>query len=401
MSQEYSFPINLEGQVLQINVLDESQQPVDMDLATNVVVFWVMPSGLATHPDFTISGSVIELSIDGVNTEIGTYYFQTSFFFGGSQVLSEEIPIEGTGQPWVPLRNPIIHYRVSKSPQGGVQWQGMTLEQILAAGVRVYDLMYEIDTGKWKVFNGRGGFDDLPYVEQTQGAIDHLLNVYGQVNIINMALGRLGQAPISDITDNKPGARLGQMYYRITVSEVIGSYDWSSAVVRRVLSKVPDTVQDNQGSTVDNPDRNRFTGYALQYYLPNAPRPIRVMHLFMTNEDNTYYVRSDTPFRIEGEYLYTNIDNAGLVYIGDYSAQTGQLDAFVVELVVLRLAARMAFSITSSERMTRSLMEEYNLKLAEAQFTDSSRYRESTNIDVFPTPNNYWVNDPVNYWGNE
>lgn len=394
----YSFPINQPGQELKVFVKDQNDNTLDMALATDIVVFWVTPGGFEHRPNFTIEDGAILFILDGMTGELGTYYFQASFVFDDQHILSDEIAVEGVGQPWVPLREPILHYRVSASPHGQQQWQDMSKQDLLDMGVRVFDIMYEIDTGRWKIFNGRSGYDELNHVSQTQGAIDHLLNVYGQVNIINMALGRLGQAPIADVTDNKPGARLGQMYYRITVSEVIAAYEWSSAVVRRQLSLVPDEVLDNQGFTVPNPERNHFTGFGLQYYIPSAPKPIRVMHLF--SMAHGAYQRSDTEFRIEGDYLYTNLPDAGLVYVGDYSAQTGQLDPFVVELIVLRLAARMAFNITSSERMTRSLMEEYNLKLAEAQFADASRSRESTNQDVFPTPNNYWVNDPQNYWGN-
>lgn len=291
-------------------------------------------------------------------------------------------------QEYIPTRTPVVQYRIFDSDVSTTKWAGMTATQMLDAGMMVFDILYELDRGRWKVFDGRSDYDTLQYVTQTNGAVDHLLNIYGQVNIINMALARLGAAPIADVTEvNKPGARAGQLFYRITVSEVMAAYDWSSAVVREQLTIVPDETAPG----VPNPERNLFTGYQLQYYAPQAPRAIRVLHLFTFHADA--YQRSDTPFKIEGDYLYTNLEDAGLVYIGDYSANTGRLDPFVIELIVLRLAARMAYTITSSQQMTNQLMQEYNLKMAEAQFADASRAREATNIDVFPTPNESWTKD--------
>lgn len=288
------------------------------------------------------------------------------------------------------MSSPTVHYRGSVSPDGTAQpnyWAGKTAQQMTDSGIVEYDILYEIDTGRWKVFDGASDYDDLEYVTNTAAAVDDLLNVFGQVKIINMALGRLGAAPIASVEDSKPGARLALQYYRITVSEVLASYDWSSAVVRRVLTLVPD---EEAGPNL--------TQYRLRYHIPQAPKPIRVLHLFTNNLDA--FQRVDSPFRIEGDYLYTNMDNAGLVYIGDYTSNTSMLDAFIIDLIVLRLAARMCFSVTSSPQLTQQLMAEYQMRMAEAQFADSSRSRESTNLDVFQKPVDEWTAanaDPFNY----
>ena len=375
------------GRIFQVEVRDEQEQTVDMSLASDITIFWATPSGLVYNPEFTIVGELLAFVLDNMIQIPGTYYVQVQFTLNDITTMTDEQEVEVAGQPWVPLRTPIIHYRIWKSPHSGTQWAGMTIQQMLDVDVRVYDILYEIDMGRWKVFDGRKDYDDLEYVHETAGAVDHLLNIFGQVNIINMALGRLGQAPIKDLNENSPGAKWGHQFYRITVSEVMAAYDWSSAIVRQQMSLVPDEL----GPGVPNPERNHFTGYELQYYVPQAPKPIRVSHLF------TYqfgaYQRSDVDFRIEGDYLFTNLSHAGLVYVGDYTAQTGRLDPFIIELIVLRLASRLAFAITSSERMTQNLMAEYAAKMAEAQFADASRARESTNIDVFPEPQRSWARE--------
>lgn len=375
------------GRYFQVELEDEDGIYINADDISGVVVYWVSPYGMEYRPDPVISGGVVEFLLDDIIQVPGTYYLQIAFTYEGVSTRTQEMEVEVEGQAWVPYRSPIIHYRIWKSPQSVTQWAGMSKQDLIDAGVRVYDIMYEIDMGRWKVFNGRAGYDDLDYVTETAGAVDHLLNIFGQVNIINMALGRLGQEPIKDLNENSPGAKWGHQFYRITVSEVMAAYDWSSAIVRQQMSLVPDEL----GPGVPNPERNHFTGYELQYYVPQAPKPIRVSHLF------TYqfgaYQRADTDFRIEGDYLFTNLPHAGLVYVGDYTAQTGRLDPFIIELIVLRLASRLAFAITSSERMTQSLLGEYAAKMAEAQFADASRARESTNIDVFPDPQASWTRE--------
>lgn len=275
---------------------------------------------------------------------------------------------------------PTVHYRGAVSPSGEAQenyWAGKTAAQLIAREVHPYDIMYELDTGLWKVFDGRTDYNDLPYVSQTNAAVDYLLNAYGQVNIINMALGRLGADPIQSVEDKKPGAKLGQQFYRMAVADVMSAHDWTSAIARKALEMVdPET-----------DEFNLYSGYEFQYRLPQSPRPVRVLHLFQHQHG---YQRVDTPFRVEGNYIFTNMQYAGLVYIGDYSANTSQLDPFVIQLIVLKLASYMAFSITGSSGMVQALAGEYSVKMAEAQFADASRARESTNIDVFQTPSERW-----------
>lgn len=287
-------------------------------------------------------------------------------------------------------RAPMVQYRGSMAPyldpeeHDDSYWGGMTAERMDELGIMPFDVLYEIDTGKWKIWDGIQDYDDLEYVTQTNAAVDYLLNVYGQVSIINMALGRLGASPIRSVEDNNPNARLALQYYRITVAEVMAAYDWTSAMTRKQLVRIPEEIDEEP-----NPEFNPYSGFRVQYRVPQAPRPVRVLHLF-TFSTNAYQ-RMDTPFRLEGDYIYTDLENAGLVYIGDYSANTSKLDPFVIELIVLRLAARMCFSITSSPQLTQIIEQEYSMKMASAQFADASRSREATNIDVFPAPEPRWT----------
>ena len=282
-----------------------------------------------------------------------------------------------------PTRVPTVYYRGYIAPSGETDahyWFGRTAAQLLAEGIEEFDVLYEFDTGQWKVFNGRTDYDDLPYVTQTNAIVNATLGVYSQVKIMNMALGRVGAAPIQSVEDTKSQARIANLYYRLAVADVMGAYDWTSATVRKVLTEAdPD----------DNDVPDNLSGYKYQYRVPTTPRPIRVLHLFVNDEEA--YQRRDDPFRLEGDFLYTNMKDAGLVYIGDYSTNTAKLDAFVVHLIVLSLAAKICFSITSSERLTEQIKQEYMTKSAEAQFADSSRSRESTNIDVFPAPEGSWT----------
>lgn len=297
-----------------------------------------------------------------------------------TDVLVDYDDLAYTYEPFKNNAAPTVHYRGAVAPSGEAEvnyWALKTASEILALGINPYDILYELDTGLWKVFDGRTDYDDLPYVSQTNAAVDYLLNAYGQVNIINMALGRLGADPIASVEDKKPGAKLGQQFYRMAVADVMSAHDWTSAITRKTLEQIDP----------ESDEYNEYSGFEFQYRVPQAPRPVRVLHLFQAQYG---YQRVDTPFKLEGNYLFTNMDYAGLVYIGDYSANTAQLDPFVIQLIVLKLASYMAFSITGSANMVNALSGEYSVKMAEAQFADASRSRESTNIDVFQSPAERW-----------
>ena len=160
-------------------------------------------------------------------------------------------------------------------------------------------------------------------------------------DIANMALDKMGQAHIADVTANDPNAR-------------------------RINSAYPNILK---GLLVDGPERGwTFTrgratltvsattpdfGYDYQYDLPADC--LKVVSVTVEEEPLTDWIR-------EGNILYTNETNEGedLIYIKNVT-DFGSLPPYFVELFALAIAKTLCFSIKGDEKREAALVEQYEM----------------------------------------
>ena len=111
-------------------------------------------------------------------------------------------------------------------------------------------------------------------------------------NIVNRALKKAGQEELTedDILNNSNVWRIIKDYYLSTILETLSNTAWTSQMKRAYLIK--------------DEDSENLTNYSFKYLLPiDCAKPEKLKN----GED----------YDVEGNYLYTDIDNAVLLYVSN------------------------------------------------------------------------------------
>lgn len=116
-----------------------------------------------------------------------------------------------------------------------------------------------------------------------------------EVSICSNALRKLGDSPITSLTENSERARLCNALYEPARDSLLRSHAWNFAITRAALSQISSTPAFE---------------YSHQYALPTDPFCLRVLKMEF----------DDYEFKIEnlagqGRVLLTNEGTANIIYI--------------------------------------------------------------------------------------
>jgi hypothetical protein len=151
--------------------------------------------------------------------------------------------------------------------------------------------------------------------------------------ICNLALGKLGEKRIMSIDDNDPVARQCRLFYAQTRDEVLRAHRWNFAIKRITL------VQLTAGPEF---------GWSYQYALPNDCLRVLQINGWEANE------RQDE-WQGEGGNLLCDEDSVQLRYIGRIE-DAATFDPLFVEAITVKLASKLAQSITGSRELPGQLI---------------------------------------------
>ena len=165
-----------------------------------------------------------------------------------------------------------------------------------------------------------------------------------EVSICSNALRKLGDDPITSLTDDTERARLCNAFYEPTRDAVLRAHPWNFAIERQALSKLVSTP---------------IFDYAYEFTLPTSPYCLRVLK--MEYED---YI-----FKIEGRKLLSDQGDAKILYIAQIT-DPAKFDPMFTELLTARLTAELAYAITGSNTLTKQMWEIYDSKISEARSID-------------------------------
>lgn len=186
-----------------------------------------------------------------------------------------------------------------------------------------------------------------------------------KTDICNRALIKLGKATIRDIdTDESPQGTLCKAVYVAMLDEILRQAEWNFAVNRQALNK------DASGSPLYE--------WAYRFILPTVPPVIKIIS-----------VENNVPFKIEGNYLVSNSDNIKLKYIARIT-DPNLYDSLFVNVLVLRLAYEISFSLTSQTNLSDSIYKQYLIALEEAKNQNSQDDNE------LPIQDSTWTNARLN-----
>jgi len=170
-----------------------------------------------------------------------------------------------------------------------------------------------------------------------------------EVSICSNALRRLGDDPITSLTDDSERARLCNAFYEDARDACLRSHPWNFAITRASLTQLSDSP---------------VYGYDYQYALPTDPYCLRV--LAMEYEDYIFKVEN---FSTQGRVLLTDEETAKIIYIARIT-DTTLFDSLFVDTLITKLASDLAYPVTNSLKVQEQMYKLYQLKISEARSID-------------------------------
>ena len=170
-----------------------------------------------------------------------------------------------------------------------------------------------------------------------------------EVSICSNALRRLGDDPITSLTDDTERARLCNAFYVPARDAVLRAHPWNFAITRATLAQLSTTPAYE---------------YAYQYSLPTAPYCLRV--LGMEYEDYIFKIENSAT---EGRVLLTDESTAKIIYVGKIT-DTAKFDSMFIDVLTAKLAAELTYPVTGSVSLQTQMEKIYSAKLSEARSVD-------------------------------
>lgn len=175
-----------------------------------------------------------------------------------------------------------------------------------------------------------------------------------KVAIANMALGFMGEPPITALTDDNTAARTMNLFFDSVRDELLRSHPWNFAKKRR----------NDMSELGDSPTFGFDHAYAL-------PSDFLRLLSFNTESDDNYRLELvvDSAGN-ETRCLATDADEADIVYVARIT-DTAIYDPMFTQALAAALAAATAMQITNSGTVTTKMDQLAAAKLALARSIDA------------------------------
>jgi hypothetical protein len=163
-----------------------------------------------------------------------------------------------------------------------------------------------------------------------------------KIEIINLALRRIGASRINNIDSETPASKIMIDVYAQTRRSLLEEGFWSFAKIQKEITPLPD------------PPAFR---YAYKYNYPTDC--IRIVREYLMKR----YVR-------QGVFIYSDEELLQLEYIQDVTRED-QFTNLFIKCFYLQLAVEACYAITHSVQLRKELMAEQEFVLSKARTADS------------------------------
>lgn len=171
------------------------------------------------------------------------------------------------------------------------------------------------------------------------------------LDVANMALGILVEAPLDSLDDDTKAGRLINLHYETTRQAELIKNPWVFAIFRLDLDAEPDAPTSDE--------------YGYGYAVPEDA--LRVLPL----TDNGEASGNRLPFKQEGSLILTNYSGPRLIrYIGNMT-DPADWDPLFVEALAARLAMKVAMPLTNKPSVLQGAQLVYNEAISEARRVNS------------------------------
>lgn len=167
-----------------------------------------------------------------------------------------------------------------------------------------------------------------------------------EVDICNLALHRVGAERISSLADATKRAKICNDIYAMERDLLLREHPWNFAIKRVSLAKTAATPS---------------WGYTSEFQLPNDY--IRIL-------DTEFGEYETFDYRIEGDKLLCDESSIKIEYV--YKVTNTQLfDPKFVEVLALKIACRLSYSMVNSSTLQQVLFQETDIAMRDARLYDA------------------------------
>ncbi len=170
-----------------------------------------------------------------------------------------------------------------------------------------------------------------------------------KLDIINMALRKVGAKQVASESDTSQALQLALSSYDFSKDEVLRDYSWSFATVYKILAL-----------SNESPE----FGYDYAYHLP--PDCIQILDL---RADGNLEMKQEY-FSIVGDKVYANTNQAHVRYISNAMLVSTYPSDFCAALA-LKIASDISLLTSQNASLPQALMQEYEFILHRAKTNDA------------------------------
>lgn len=177
-----------------------------------------------------------------------------------------------------------------------------------------------------------------------------------KVEIVNLALGRLNEAPIVSLDERSAASNAAKLYYDASRREVLRSFNWGFALRLESLALLDEGVSD----------------FPFVYALPeDCLRVIRILR----QGDPDFASGAGQEFVTRSGKVYTYVSDAMLEYVSNVE-DANDFDGKFTEALSYKLAADMAYSVTGKLELANHYLGVYQQLIGEAATVSMSEQRQ-------------------------
>lgn len=163
-----------------------------------------------------------------------------------------------------------------------------------------------------------------------------------KLDIINLALLRIGESPIQSIDEGSTAANTAKLLYDNSRTAILRDFDWNFA-----MKTIPQATVES-----DMPG-------CIAYVVPADC--LRVVELF----DGEGGSHSSVWYRVYGKKIYTHEPVGYIKYVSD-EEDTSKFDSKFTEALTYKLAGELSMSVKQSESLMASMLNAYQNIVSEA-----------------------------------
>lgn len=164
-----------------------------------------------------------------------------------------------------------------------------------------------------------------------------------QLQIINVALGRIGANDVSSLSNNSAEQKLAVIFWDVARQACLREHPWNFAL------------KDAQLNRIDG-----YTSFEFKYAYQLPSDYIRLMQHY-----------GNPTFKVQGRRILSNEEVCKIKYVADINDPL-QWDASFTDLMSQRLAFDMGYALTKSQATADTMWSIYQQKLKLARHIDST-----------------------------